>query len=994
MFEWMNRHKKDIMKYTMYLVIPSFIVLYGYGECAKPRSQRWVVRVNGALVTDVQWQNITENISRDMRQRMGPDAEISRSEIRQQAMESAINSKLFEQKAKECGITTTNPEVDRAIRQMQVPAFRDKAGNFSPELYRSVLYANRISPIEYEESIRENLTRTKLGSLVRSSIYRAAGDNQRTDQRSNSKIRVELLAFEPSGYVDDVSPTPEQVAAYFKEHQEDYRISEQRRIDYARFYPAAFTHVVSVTDTQLQSFFDRNQEKFEVPEKVVIQYIPYRADDFVKYATASEEEIRQDYEKNSKNYMHPEQAKVRYIAQPVAALEKVQEVTEGEIAAYYQQNQKRYEHGEQAKARHILLRVTSGLSVEETEAIRNRLLSIRKEIEGGLAFADAAKIYSDDRGSAERGGDLGYFGRGDMVAPFDQAAFELPLGQMSEPVKTQYGFHMILVEDRKKAGTDTLDQVQNQIKEMMQKQKALRQFQKMAMDVKSLDELKDRYEINATDFFSRGDEIAGIPTRDRFAFAASAFQATPNKKVILAGNTVTENVYLVEPLERRESRPMALNDARDRVMQDVKRVKAGDLALKVAQADAARIRSASLTLEQIAAERGLTVQTAGPFGRDDTFVPGLGSKPTAIINTAFTMKNGEIAGPLESGMGHNIIRLSGREPAHLPKLDEVRDAVVSAFIQDQAERLARNEAISFADILFNKQIGLTQGVVEAKVNWASTPLFKQNDPIPGLGAKRNVNQEAFRLKKVGDISDVVEERVTSYDNRPTESPVEAFFIVELKEMKASYLPQLDEVRENVEKDLRLHLAEAVAEKQAEITLKAVQSVLSASGPLGATRAVDLSLFADAGTQKKSPGGNGGTYKGPMEINGMGQVQEIGPALPIAKTALTLAPGKISGLIKNYRMKSTKEHDRVRGPLTGVYILQVLDRAATPPDKEENSMSKQIERYMQQNLQSLVFSAWIDEVSAVAKIEYNHDFFRADEKDETAAEDIRPATPAS
>ncbi len=646
MFEWMNRHKKNIMKYTLYLVIPSFVLLYGYGKCAEPPVYQWVAKVNGEEVTDQEWRNQIRNIEERMRQQYGSNQQLSKDELEQQALSNSITAVLMDQKVGKWGIATTDQEVRQTIRQQ--PYFQDENKNFSVERYRQVLFQNRIPQVQYEESQRNSITMGKMSTVVQQSVYRAASENKRLEKQRKGKVKIEFLAFEPSKYVDDVTPTSEGLKQYFEENREEYRVPEQRKIAYAKFLPSDYIGSVSVEEFAVERFFERNQENFEIPEKRRVRYIAYTPNDFVNDAVVTDAEIQERYKSNPDKYKMPEQVKVRYIVQPIEKLAEKQEITEEEIKEYYEENLTRFEHGEQAKARHILLRVTPGLTAEQEQQVRERLLEIRKEIEEGMPFSEAAEQYSQDNYSAEKGGDLGYFNRGDMVPEFDKIAFDLPLGQVSEPIKTQFGYHLILVEDRKEEGTDSLEEAKDEIVETLKKQKALEEFREFAKSLESLEELKEDYEIKITDWFARGDEIPGIPRRERFFFSSTAFASTSDDRVAMAGNSMSENLYLIEQLDHRESRPMTLEEAQDDVVQDIKQDKAKEIATLAAQEDAEKIKSASLALETVAEDRGLKTQVSDLFSRTDQFIPGFGPRPTAIVNTAFMLNQGEVSDALST----------------------------------------------------------------------------------------------------------------------------------------------------------------------------------------------------------------------------------------------------------------------------------------------------------------------------------------------------------
>ncbi len=991
MFEWMNRHKKNIMKYTLYLVIPSFVLLYGYGKCAEPPVYQWVAKVNGEQVTDVMWRNMQTRIEENMRQRYGSDRQIPREEIQQQALSSAITATLFEQKLEKWGIATTDQEVAQSIRQQ--PYFQDENKQFNIDVYRNVLMQNRIHPLQYEESQRDQLTKNKISTLVQESIFRTSTDKERMGGESKEKVNIEYLAFEPSKYVEDVTPTEEGLQDYFENNIEEFRVPEQRRIAYAKFEPANFMQNVTVDEYSLERFFQRNQQQFEIPEKRRVRYLAYTAEPFTNQVSVTDEEIQAQYENNTSQFTLPEKVKVRYAVQPLAALAKQQSVTEEAIAEYYENNQNRWEHGEQAKASHILLRVTPGISAEEEEEIKNRLLEIRKEIEEGLAFSEAAKKYSQDVGSAENGGDLGYFNRGDMVPEFDQAAFELPLGQMSEPIKTQFGYHLLLVEDRKEAGTDTLEDVRDDIRETLQKQQAVSEFRAYADSLSSLEEVEDEYEIKTTDWFARGDEIPGISRRERFYFSSAAFTASEGE-ISMAGNTMSENLYLIEQLDHQPSRPMTLEEARQDVIEDVKEKKAEELARLAAQSDAEQIKSASLDLATVAKERGLSVQVSGLFGREDQFIPGFGPRPMAIMNTAFTLEEGEISGALETQSGNYIIQLLAQEPPRLPELEEVQREVEMAYRQSEAQNLAKSEAIAFGNTLFDKQIPLMVEAATREIESGTTEFFAESEPIPGLGFKREINQQAFRMDEIGQISDEFEVMTSSRTpQRQQQQQLDGFYVIELLEIQDSYLPELAEVREDVEQEYRLVLAEEIARKEAEKTLEAMKAELASSQPLSATQSIDLQQFEDTG-EEDHRGGKGATYRGPYAISKTGSVSGIGNAPAITKTAFALEPGQVSDLIANYRMKYNEDRERVRDNMTGVYIVQVLNRVE-PSDEEDQaaSFAQQMEQYMEQRMQGMAFSAWIDEVSSESKIVYHEEYLNPSYEDEEEGVGIEEETKA-
>lgn len=140
-------------------------------------------------------------------------------------------------------------------------------------------------------------------------------------------------------------------------------------------------------------------------------------------------------------------------------LEPVIEITEDEMKNYFEENKDSFAQKEEVKARHIL--------VEDEESARE----VKEKIDKGGDFEELAKEYSTDTGTKDKGGDLGYFGKGKMVKEFEDAAFSLDIGEVSEPVKSEYGFHIIKVEDRKEAKEANYEESKEEIREKIFEQK-------------------------------------------------------------------------------------------------------------------------------------------------------------------------------------------------------------------------------------------------------------------------------------------------------------------------------------------------------------------------------------------------------------------------------------------------------------------------------------------------------------------------------------------
>ncbi len=145
---------------------------------------------------------------------------------------------------------------------------------------------------------------------------------------------------------------------------------------------------------------------------------------------------------------------------------------------------------ERARARHILVRVPPNASAMDKETALKKIKEAQSRLKKGEDFAELAKRYSDDPGSKERGGDLGYFSRGDMVPPFDKAAFKLDVGQTSDIVETDFGYHIIQVQEKKAASRMSLDEIKDDLREYLFQQRGAKRFETFVKELRAKADIK------------------------------------------------------------------------------------------------------------------------------------------------------------------------------------------------------------------------------------------------------------------------------------------------------------------------------------------------------------------------------------------------------------------------------------------------------------------------------------------------------------------------
>ncbi|HZW14514.1 MAG TPA: SurA N-terminal domain-containing protein [Noviherbaspirillum sp.] len=220
---------------------------------------------------------------------------------------------------------------------------------------------------------------------------------------------------------------------------------------------------------------DLNDQEREVQELL------FKSADYASQVRVTDEMLRAYYEKQGSQFEIPEQVKAEYVVLNSEAVAAQISVSDADIKSYYEQNAKRFTEEEQRRASHILIKTGKDMPAAEKAAAKEKaerlLIQVRKN---SADFAKLAKENSDDPGSAERGGDLDFFGRGMMVKPFEDAAFALKEGEISNVVESDFGYHIIQLTGIKPATAKNLDEVKGQIAAEIKKQLAAKKFAEMA----------------------------------------------------------------------------------------------------------------------------------------------------------------------------------------------------------------------------------------------------------------------------------------------------------------------------------------------------------------------------------------------------------------------------------------------------------------------------------------------------------------------------------
>jgi peptidyl-prolyl cis-trans isomerase D len=443
----------------------------------------------------------------------------------------------------------------------------------------------------------------------------------------------------------------------------------------------------TVTDAQIRKEFE------EKNTKVKLDYAVLDKDEIAKSIHPSDAELKAFYERNKATYNNsiPEKRKIKYALLDSSKLDT--QVTPQDLQAYYDQHRDEYRVDQQVNVRHILIKTPLAAAdgkVDQAgvDAARKKSEDVLKQVKAGGDFSALAKKYSEDTGSAENGGSIGWIGKGRTVPEFEKVAFSLPKGGTSDLVQSSYGFHIIHVDDKQDAHLKTLAEVKDQIEPILKQQKLARASEGAANSLLSqartagLDKAAaDKgLQVITTDFISRNDSLPGIGNAPQFmdAVFAQADKAPPDQAQLPQGSAVFQLIAIKPP-----STP-TFDEIRGRVESEFKNERTATLLSQKTQELSDRAK-AGHDLKKAAKELGATVKTSD-FVLPDGQVPDIGSMsgPAAV---AFTMKPGEISGPITAASSGIVFSVAEKQEPTQQDFDAKKDGIRDSLLQNKQSEL-------------------------------------------------------------------------------------------------------------------------------------------------------------------------------------------------------------------------------------------------------------------------------------------------------------------
>lgn len=425
-----------------------------------------------------------------------------------------------------------------------------------------------------------------------------------------------------------------------------------------------------VTDAEAEQEYRREHQQVSVRYATLVPSL------FEPEASVSDDDVKDFFESNRESYREPERRSIRYVTVTPQPFEVAREFTEDEIKDYYDSQPESFVQDEQARARHILFRLPQNASPEREERVRTVAEEVLQKLRDGADFASAAAEYSEDEGTADAGGDLGFFPRGQMMPELGEAAFSLPVGELSDLVRTALGIHILRVDERMEAGIKPLEEARREVVDAMMNWKAQEAATIFVDDlVVAMDEAPERFAELAE---QQGLEVKTTPFVEATAFIEELVEAPQliGRSFTLRGQAVdamaapTGNHYIFQVAETQPDKVPPLEEILERVTQDARENKGADLASERGREWVTKLREGG-SLAELAAGLELQVAETGWFKRNES-IPELGNL-SDFSRTAFRLQPRE-AEAIDQGSRTYVMQVIG-----------FLDADMSTFKADLAE---------------------------------------------------------------------------------------------------------------------------------------------------------------------------------------------------------------------------------------------------------------------------------------------------------------------
>jgi peptidyl-prolyl cis-trans isomerase D len=436
-----------------------------------------------------------------------------------------------------------------------------------------------------------------------------------------------------------------------------------------------------VTPSEVEQEFRRRKEQ------VKVEYVSYNPGNLRSEVTATPQEIQNEYNQRKASYTVPEKRSFHLLIADEAKFAAALQLPESVLRAAYARNLDRYRLPERVHVRHILLN-TVNKPKEEVAKLEAKANDLLKQLRAGADFAELAKKNSEDPGSAQKGGDLDWVTRGQMVKPFEETAFSLKPKEISNVIKTDYGFHIVQALEKEQARVKSFEEVRAELEAETKKDQVYQRMQsgmeqaraELSRNAQQAEQIAAKYGLT----YAKADkvgvnesvpEVGTNPELENGLAVLRVGQVTPILQVAPTKLAVAAVTEILPP------RPAQLSEVESQVKENVINRKVQELSDQRVKDMTAKFKAAGTDLNALAKSIGGQVKTTAPFGREGA-AEGIG--PATYLADAFTKPVGSIVGPINIGNQIILAKVVDKEAVDMSKLAAEREQIVTSLKRKKA----------------------------------------------------------------------------------------------------------------------------------------------------------------------------------------------------------------------------------------------------------------------------------------------------------------------
>jgi peptidyl-prolyl cis-trans isomerase D len=543
-------------------------------------------------------------------------------------------------------------------------------------------------------------------------------------QVTDQEVRDSIRQMAPNLFPDGNFVGKEQYAAVLAQQGvsiADFESDLRRQLLITRLRNIAVEGTV-ISPADIEREF---KNKFE---KIKVEWVELKPEMFAKESQPSEQDLRNYFNANKATYQIAEKRDLAVLLADQSKLEATFTPTDAQLETLYNQNKDQYRSPETVDVQQILL-MTQGKPATEEPAVKAKAEDVLKQAKAGADFGELAKKYSEDPGSKDKGGLYAGVTKGQMVPEFEQAAFNVKPGQISDLVKTQYGYHIVKVLKHDQPRLKPFEEVKAQLADQYKKQRASDEMQQIADKAQAaLQKDPDHPDKVAAEFnmqlvradgLESGKPVPEIGTNADFDQSVvglkkgqvSSAVALPNNRIALAA---VMNVTPARPATFEEVQ----GQIRDLIVGNRERQALEKRAKEIADA----VKANGGDFDKVAKSFGLTPKTSSDVERTGT-VEGIGS--AQYLTEAFSKPEGSVFGPITTPSATVVGKVAGRVAPDMSKLAEQRNSIRDQLKTEKArDRNLLFEAGLRDDLRRRGVIKIHQDVLTGCCSASSSPAIR------------------------------------------------------------------------------------------------------------------------------------------------------------------------------------------------------------------------------------------------------------------------------